>query len=226
MKIIKVLVFVLRSFLVLSIFSITTINVSWSSEGSDLTVTDKLTHQLFNLFFHKQAHILPSRPDDVRSGIEIESTKRLKCDAVSFSPQRMYKTLRGDTAKIDRAYLNFINLNTCTKCEAFSTGFGIDEMRWDEDSHHVREASPYLWLSIEKNRFPIDPRSGSRYLLQGRDLMDDYYFDTPEFLAINNGYTIRGRRRWQNWEPFDKPQLQRLLVAFKRMFGVSHPLSS
>ena len=45
--------------------------------------------------------------------------------------------------------------------------------------------------------------------------MDDFYFDTEGYLAYGNDYYIRGRRRWQSWEPWADPDIQRILVAIK-----------
>ncbi|MEO0336749.1 MAG: hypothetical protein AAF202_10155, partial [Pseudomonadota bacterium] len=182
--------------------------------------TDWLTGTDLPLFFHAGAFLEPEKAKDLRKGAEIEVTKRLTCQDASFDPARLYKILRGEHANKMKAYSNFIALNTCTECQAYSTTFGIDEMAWDEASHAVREEMPYVWFSIEKDRYPVNPITGQRQLLQGRDLMDDYYFDSPTYLLQDNGYTVRGRRRWQSWSPLGVPELQRLLVAFKQTKGM------
>lgn len=94
--------------------------------------------------------------------------------------------------------------------EAFTIGYGLDEMPWDGDSHRLREASPNVFLTIESGRFDPDPATGRRRLSVGTDIMDDVYYDTPEFTLLDNAMSLRGRARW------DSPtEVRRLLIGAK-----------
>lgn len=95
--------------------------------------------------------------------------------------------------------------------EAFTVGYGLDEMTWDGTSHRLREASPNIWLTIEEGRFDPDPdNGGKRRLSVGTDIMDDIYYDTADYKLLDNDMSLRARARW------DSPtEIRRLLIAAK-----------
>lgn len=202
------------------LFLLLTSPVSFAMTEAELDeryLTNSTSGEVLQLFQHKGKHVEPYKQKDLRKGVEIEVTKRLSCSDEDYTPLDLYEILRGG---YDDAYAFFRDLNTCKRCESFATSFPFNEVPWDEESHRLREQFPYIWLSIEEKRFaPL--RDGKRTLIQGRDLMDDFYFDTDDFIAFDQGYTIRGRRRWQNWSPFADPSIQRLLVAFKQTKGIN-----
>lgn len=98
-----------------------------------------------------------------------------------------------------------------SEMEAFTVSYGIDEMPWDSDSHKLREASPNVWLTVESGRYEPDTNDGgARKLSVGTDIMDDVYYDTPDFRLLSNDMLLRGRARW------DTPtEIRRLLIAAK-----------
>ena len=93
--------------------------------------------------------------------------------------------------------------------EAFTYGYAIDEMPWDENSHAAREGLPYIILTIESDRFEPNAE-GRREISLGTDYMDDTYFDTLGYDLLRSEATLRGRARW------DSPtEVRRVLVGAK-----------
>ncbi|HBP16363.1 MAG TPA: hypothetical protein DEA08_01040 [Planctomycetes bacterium] len=118
----------------------------------------------------------------------------------------------------------FRRLRRSSTSEAFSLGFDFDEIPWGGDEHDVREGrlpdgpqrvQPYVWLTIERDKFPIDEERGRRRLDLGTDTMDDIYYDTDEFLLLRNSMSIRARKRWDT-----TTEMRRLLIALKLERGV------
>ncbi|MDQ3364163.1 MAG: hypothetical protein M3680_01865 [Myxococcota bacterium] len=101
-------------------------------------------------------------------------------------------------------------LRRSRRMEAFTYGFSLDEMPWDAESQAARELMPHVALTIEPERFAIDPDDGGRELSLGTDLMDDSYYDTPGYSLLGNAVELRGRARWDN-----ATTVRRLLIAAK-----------
>ena len=106
----------------------------------------------------------------------------------------------------------FSRLRNNQVMEAFTYNFGVDEMPWDSDSVDAREKVPYLALSIESDRYVIDPDDdeGVRELSLGTDVFDDTYYDTRDYELLSLGMVLRGRVRWD-----DDTTVRRLLVQAK-----------
>ncbi len=94
--------------------------------------------------------------------------------------------------------------------EAFSYQYGVDEMPWSSSAHDVREAMPYVALSIESGNFEPDEGGGARELRLGTDINDDFYFDTVDYRLLANEMSLRGRVRWDTAD-----EVRRLLIAAK-----------
>ncbi|MGE0708353.1 MAG: hypothetical protein AB7N76_18195 [Planctomycetota bacterium] len=118
----------------------------------------------------------------------------------------------------------FKDLRRVPAMEAFSMGFPLDEVPWSSQIHDVREGrlpggskviDPYVWLSIESDRFAIDEERGRRRLSLGTDIMDDIYYDDDAFLLLEQGMSVRGRKRWDGDDV-----MRRLLIALKIESGV------
>lgn len=138
-----------------------------------------------------------------RDSVELEGAMSVSCvDGPDLL--RLLRTERGGRSTYDR-------LRKDGDMEAFSVEYGLDEMPWDGDAHALREASPYVWLTIEPGRFDPDPdEGGARDLSVGTDIMDDVYYDTADFKLLDNEMSLRGRARW------DTPtEIRRLLIAAK-----------
>lgn len=168
------------------------------------------------LFMHAKTFTNAPSTELSRNHIEMEVTKTVQCQANQPVDEfQLYQSLRGD----NRApYKLFRKLSQCTACEALASGFPFDEMPWDQKSHEIREALPYVWLSIENSRFVPD-KDSLRELDTDLDLMDDWYFDTEDYLALDNDFVVRGRKRWGPWRPKDAPRLRRMLIAVKKAYG-------
>ncbi|MBW2460496.1 MAG: hypothetical protein JRH11_02535 [Deltaproteobacteria bacterium] len=110
----------------------------------------------------------------------------------------------------DRGRTTFSRIRKNSDLEAFTYGYGVDEMPWDRDSHSTREDMPYVMLSIEPGRFDPDEATGIRELSLGTDIMDDTYFDTQGFDLLHRQLSLRGRARWD-----DATTIRRLLIASK-----------
>jgi hypothetical protein len=118
----------------------------------------------------------------------------------------------------------FKRLRRSASSEAFSLGFDFNEIPWDSESHNVREGrlpsgaarvQPYVWLTIENDKFPIHEERFKRRLALGTDTMDDIYYDNDQFLLLGNSMSIRARKRWDS-----DTEMRRLLIALKLERGV------
>ena len=99
--------------------------------------------------------------------------------------------------------------------EAFSSEFGADEMPWDSASHALRESFPFVVLSLEAERFAVDPNSHRRELSLGTDKMDDIYYDTADFQLLKHRMVLRARARWDS-----DNVVRRLLIGAKFDTGI------
>lgn len=99
--------------------------------------------------------------------------------------------------------------------EAFTAGFGVDEMPWDSTAHGLRESFPFTVLTIESERFAVDSQSLRRELSLGTDKMDDTYYDTGDFQLLRNRMTLRARARWDS-----DAVVRRLLIGAKFDTGI------
>lgn len=143
-----------------------------------------------------------------RNDVELEGATSVTCvDG---------KTLGGLLRATRGGRTTFQRLRRAEAMEAFTVGYGLDEMTWDGDSHRLREASPNVWLTIEDGRFDPDPdEGGERRLSVGTDIMDDIYYDTADYKLLDNDMSLRARARW------DSPtEIRRLLIAAKFGSGI------
>jgi subtilisin family serine protease len=152
-----------------------------------------------------------------RRGIEIEATMHLVCadSEKTIDPKHLYELLSRDEWRA------FRQIRRCAKCAAFSSGFGVANMPWDQISHDLREQNPYVWLTVEPGRFDRQEQRLERKVGFGTDLMDDFYFDDDDFTLLSNSYLLRGRKRWDNWRHSDDVSISRLLIATKKIDQVS-----
>ena len=142
-----------------------------------------------------------------RDNVELEGAMNVTC----ADGQELIKALRTERG----GRTTYQRLRRPEMMEAFTVGFGIDEMPWDGDSHRLREQSPNVWLSVEGDRFPQDEATGKRRLSVGTDIMDDVYYDTSDFTLLGNNMSLRGRARW------DSPtEIRRLLIGAKIGSGI------
>jgi peptidoglycan hydrolase-like protein with peptidoglycan-binding domain len=97
---------------------------------------------------------------------------------------------------------------------AFTLGYDgsedIDDLRWDSESHELRERQKFVSLTVEDGRYEPDERTGEREVSLGTDKMDDTYYDTANNDLLKNGISVRGRARWDT-----DTQIRRLLVGVK-----------
>ncbi|RME75587.1 MAG: peptidoglycan-binding protein [Planctomycetota bacterium] len=143
------------------------------------------------------------RPWSARDNVELESTYTV----AGIDGRRLAELLRETDA---RGRTRFRRMRRTDASAAFTTGFPSEEIPWDARSHALRERLPYVALTVEPDRFEIDPDDGRRELSLGTDIMDDTYYDTPEFTLLEHGMSLRGRVRWDN-----ESTVRRLLVAAK-----------
>ncbi len=143
-----------------------------------------------------------------RDSVELEGAMEVTC-ADGPTLMKLLRTERNGRTVYQR-------LRRPEVMEAFAADYGIDEMPWDGNSHRVREASPYVWLTIESGRFEPDPANGGeRRLSVGTDIMDDVYYDTADYKLLENDMALRGRARW------DTPtEIRRLLIGAKMGSGI------
>lgn len=138
-----------------------------------------------------------------RDNVELEATMTLG----GITGQKLHEVLLSTD---DRDRTVFQRLTKARIMEAYTYEFPIDEMPWDGDSHDAREALPFIPLSIENGRYPIDPESGERELDLGTDVMDDTYYDSYDYRLLRAEMILRGRVRWDNADT-----VRRLLIASK-----------
>lgn len=120
--------------------------------------------------------------------------------------------LRGDLFEDDNV---FREVRKQPIVEAFAIGYPVDEVPWDAERHAIREANPYIWLTIESGNYDLDERRNERRVSLGTDLMDDVYYDTDDYLLLRNAMTVRGRKRYDSID-----SMRRLLIATKAEGGV------
>ena len=168
------------------------------------------------LFMHSETFPSGSPGWGARDAVEVEAAMTMNC----IPGEELYEMLESN----DRA--NFRRLRRSAASEAFTTGFDLDEIPWGNKTHQVREgiipwdddAKPlptYVWLTIENDRFSVHPERGYRRLNMGTDIMDDIYYDTDDFLLLENGMSVRARKRWDT-----DTEMRRLLIALKMEMGV------
>ncbi|RLB48436.1 MAG: hypothetical protein DRJ42_23210, partial [Deltaproteobacteria bacterium] len=138
-----------------------------------------------------------------RDNVELEATYT----ATGVTGARLREIL---VSTDDRGRTTFSRIRKNSDLEAFTYGYGVDEMPWDRDSHNLREDMPYVMLTIESGRFDPDEETGIRELSLGTDIMDDTYFDTQGFDLLHRQLSLRGRARWD-----DATTIRRLLIAAK-----------
>lgn len=118
---------------------------------------------------------------------------------------------------------------------AFTLGsVPLDEMKWDSDSHAMREKNPFMSISIEAGRgIRRDPASGEWQVQVSRD----YFFDhlqaavdvttgKPTRLLRDHGIAIRGRERIEGEDGNASRVLiqSKLNATFDPVFGVKTAL--
>lgn len=119
------------------------------------------------------------------------------------------------TSKDSKDRTIFSRLRKSDKMAGFTYDYDLSEVPWDKDAMEAREAMPFIALSIESGRFEMD-ESGMRELSLGTDIMDDTYYDTPDYALMGNGMVVRGRVRWDS-----DTVVRRLLIAAKFNSAVS-----
>lgn len=129
----------------------------------------------------------------------------------------------------------FRDLRKARIMEAFTYAFGVNRMPWDAEHHAAREAYPLVAVSIESERYILEPEEDDndmpvqwmgRTLYEdlepqldlGTDLNTDVYYDTRDFLLYKNDITLRGRARWDGLDC-----IRRLLVGAKFGTGFTDP---
>jgi hypothetical protein len=171
-----------------------------TSDDGELTAEDLKD----GLFIHKGTYASFPPDDDFsqRKSTEIEGLAHFVC--AGGSPMR-------DILRAERnGRTTYQRLRRTLSSEAFTTDYGPAEMPWTADAHALRESSPFVWLSIESGRFEVNQETGRRELSLGTDIMDDTYYDTKDFLLLDQQMIIRGRARW------DTPtQIRRILIGAK-----------
>jgi hypothetical protein len=152
-----------------------------------------------------------------RNDLELEGAYTVRC----VPSIDLYRLLRqGENGEALRGSLfsddnQFREVRKQPICEAFSIGYPIDEIPWDAERHAIREANPYVWLTIESGNYDIDERRNERRISLGSDLMDDVYYDTRDFGLLAHRLTLRGRKRWDS-----DTEVRRLLIAMKHERGI------
>jgi hypothetical protein len=142
-----------------------------------------------------------------RDSVELEATMTV----AGVTGARLHAALFAD----DGTPEGFFDIRKNRVVEAFTLEYGADEMPWSKTEHEAREDFPYVALSVEPGRFELDPEDGRRELQLGTDIMDDTYFDTADYLLLQNAMTLRARVRWD-----DAESVRRILVAAKFGGGV------
>ncbi len=141
-----------------------------------------------------------------RDSFELEAVRGVR----GMDPMALLDTLRATDANGRTTYQR---LRRPEVCEAFCLGYDgmpIDEMKWDEASHALREKNKFVSVTIEGDRFDPDATTGVRRICVGTDKMDDVYYDTANFDLLRNGYSVRGRARWDT-----DTEIRRILIGVK-----------
>ncbi|CAN5922017.1 hypothetical protein BH11MYX4_BH11MYX4_27940 [soil metagenome] len=168
-----------------------------STESNDLTEGD-----LAGKPFIEQGTFTGPSSGFARNGVETEATFAASCLDGRALVKVLHATTDGRTG--------YQKLRTPNAEAAYAVEYGVDQMPWDGDAHDLREATPFMWLTIEPGRFEPDSVTGQRELSLGTDIMDDAYYDTPDFLLSDNDMELRARARW------DTPtEIRRLLIGNK-----------
>lgn len=177
----------------------------------------ELTVSAESVIMHSKTFPGTTRAPD-RQGVEFEAVMILSFNETpKFDGRWLYETLHTND------WREFRRVRRCRGCEAFTVGFPIDEIPWDEDRHKIREKNPFVWLTMRSDDF--EPRSETRgeeiridrqrRQTFGTDLFDDIYFDTFDFICLDNNISIRARKRWGRWRISDPIVLRRLSIAVK-----------
>lgn len=101
--------------------------------------------------------------------------------------------------------------------EAFSLGYqgvDLDEMRWDSRAHSIREANPFISLTVESGRMEMDDKDGVHEVGLGNDYFEDAYYDTADFSLNENDMSVRARVRRDDPEP-GAGAVRRVLIQSK-----------
>lgn len=141
-----------------------------------------------------------------RNGVELEVVSGVS----GVDSKELLRALRSTNGAGRTA---FQRLRKPELCEAYTVGYsgvGLDEMRWDGDSHRQREANKFVSITIESGRFEPPQGGGAREISLGTDKMDDTYYDTRDFGLMDKDFTVRGRARWDT-----DTEIRRILVAVK-----------
>jgi hypothetical protein len=86
-------------------------------------------------------------------------------------------------------------VSTPAYAKYFAIGTVVDDkVPWDEAAHAARESSPYVPLRTEDERLTVNAQ-GILDVSAGTDFMIDTYYDTPDFILLNNGILVRSRNR-------------------------------
>lgn len=150
-----------------------------------------------------------------RNGVELEQVSGVS----GVDGKDLLKALR-QTNNAGRS--TFQRLRKPEMSEAYTIGYsgvGLDDMKWDGDSHRQREKNKFVSLTIESGRYEAPPpAAGSttpatpapREISVGTDKMDDTYYDTKDFALMDADFSVRGRARWDT-----DTEIRRILVAVK-----------
>ncbi len=141
-----------------------------------------------------------------RDGVELEQVSGVS----GLSKDELLTALRATNSA---GRTTFQRLRKPEASEAFTIGYsgvGLDDMKWDSDSHRMREGNKFVTLTIEGGRFEAPEPGQPRELSVGTDKMDDTYYDTAKFDLMDADFTVRGRARWDT-----DTTIRRLLVQVK-----------
>jgi hypothetical protein len=144
-----------------------------------------------------------------RSNTEMESVSGLS--GLSFEQVLDFADFKGGNSRTA-----FQRLATPSYARAFSIGVvDEDKVPWNRRSHAIREGTPYFLLSVESGRISFNEERREIDISAGTDFNVDMYYDTPDFLLLNNGMIARWRLRQ------DQPgQSRRALIQTKISEGI------
>ncbi|MEZ6183822.1 MAG: hypothetical protein R3F62_02305, partial [Planctomycetota bacterium] len=192
---------------------------AWAQPTDDADLPfreDPATGEKVPLFMHSTTFIDSSLSSTWgRDAVELEAAMTV----TGVDGKELFRILEA------RDRRNFRRVRRAKEVEAFSLGFDFNEVPWTSDAEDVREGivpgersptvTPYVWLTIERDKFPIDEDDNRRKLELGTDIMDDIYYDNDEFLLLRNDLSVRARKRWDSLDV-----MRRLLIAMKKEGGV------